>query len=65
VLVLRVYTPLLEVAGSVEQARLADAALRRVAGIRDLPPQPMPSGLSAEVGEPIASIRRRGSGGNI
>lgn len=43
VLVLRVYTPLLELAGSVEQARLADAALRRIAGIRDMPPQPMPS----------------------
>jgi ATP-binding cassette, subfamily B, bacterial IrtB/YbtQ len=56
VLVLRVYTPLLEVAGSVEQARLADAALRRIAAIRDLPPQPMPSQSSAEIGEPSIAL---------
>ena len=58
VLVLRVYTPLLEVAGSVEQARLADAALRRVAAIRDMPPQPMPSRPSAEIGAPAIALER-------
>jgi ATP-binding cassette subfamily B protein IrtB len=58
VLVLRVYTPLLDVAGSVEQARLADAALRRIAGIRDMPPQPMPFRPSAQIGEPSIELDR-------
>jgi ATP-binding cassette subfamily B protein IrtB len=58
VLVLRVYTPLLEVAGGVEQARLADAALRRIASILDMPPQPMPAQPSAEIGEPSIELDR-------
>lgn len=56
VLILRVYTPLLEVAGGVEQARLADAALRRVAEIRELAPQPMPPRPSAELGAPAVQL---------
>lgn len=42
VLVLRVYTPLIQVATSVEEARLADAALERIGRIMDLAPQPAP-----------------------
>ena len=52
VLILRVYTPLLEVAGGVEQARLAEAALRRIGAIRDLQPQPGPRTVTSGVAEP-------------
>ncbi|MDS1272394.1 ABC transporter ATP-binding protein [Lipingzhangella sp. LS1_29] len=52
VLVLRVYTPLLEVAGGAEQARLADAALRRIDSLHALAPQVTPEHPGEDPGEP-------------
>lgn len=42
VLVLRVYAPLIQVATSVEELRLSDAALHRIGRVMDLQPQPAP-----------------------
>ncbi|GAA1464310.1 ABC transporter ATP-binding protein/permease [Nocardiopsis exhalans] len=56
VLVLRVYTPLLEVAGSVERSRLADAALRRIGRVRDMAVQETPERAHTAVGEPTVAF---------
>ncbi|NDL58725.1 ABC transporter ATP-binding protein [Phytoactinopolyspora mesophila] len=56
VLVLRVYTPILEVAGSAEQSRLADAALRRIGAVHDLQPQPEPRTPAAGVSRPSIQL---------
>lgn len=49
VLVLRVYTPLIAVATSVEDLRLADAALERIGRLMDMPAQRRPAAPITEV----------------
>ncbi|NEE02725.1 ABC transporter ATP-binding protein [Phytoactinopolyspora halotolerans] len=56
VLVLRVYPPLLQVVGSAEQSRMAEAALRRIGAIHDLPPQPSPTEVGPGVSEPSIQL---------
>lgn len=56
VLVMRVYTPLLEVMESTGQARLAAGALRRIGAIRDLPAQPTPEEESTVVANPSVRL---------
>ncbi|TDE56541.1 ABC transporter ATP-binding protein [Nonomuraea mesophila] len=56
VLVLRIYTPLLQVAASGEESRLAEAALRRIGAIHDLPTQPAPTVEKTTIGAPSVRL---------
>ncbi|MCW6003512.1 ABC transporter ATP-binding protein/permease [Micromonospora sp. CPCC 205371] len=58
VLILRVYNPLLDLAGSVEEVRLADAALERINRLLAMPPQTYPDTPAAQPSEP--SVRLAG-----
>lgn len=55
VLVLRVYTPLLEVAASVEESRVANAALRRILAVHQVPVQAAPAEPAKQIAD--ASVR--------
>lgn len=56
VLILRVYNPLLELASSVEEVRLADAALERISRLLALPAQTYPDTPAAQPGEPSVEL---------
>ncbi|MGN9913920.1 ABC transporter ATP-binding protein [Phytohabitans sp. LJ34] len=56
VLILRVYNPLLELASSVEQVRLADAALERICRLLALPAQTYPDAPVAKPSEPSVQL---------
>lgn len=52
VLILRVYNPLLDLAGSIEEVRLADAALERISRLLALPAQAFPDTPAVQPTEP-------------
>ena len=58
VLILRVYNPLLDLAGSIEEVRLADAALERISRLLALPTQTFPETPAAQPAE--AEVRLAG-----
>lgn len=56
VLIVRVYSPLIEVAMNVEAMRLADASLKRIGRIMDIPEQPMPATPAPDVASGMVSF---------